>query len=63
MVDQEIKSLGWTFTIDLIIFIFYVMVFFAIRGKRDQDTVLPNWKGAKRDLREHRFSDKDLRLS
>jgi len=44
--DAEIRAIGWTFLIDLIIFILYVLLFFAIRGSRgDNNEVLPNWKG------------------
>ena len=64
MVDADIKATGWIFLIDLSIFLFYLLVFFAIRGTRgDKDVMLPNWKGGDRELSNARFTSKDLRPS
>jgi|LauGreDrversion4_2_1035121.scaffolds.fasta_scaffold78717_1 hypothetical protein len=62
--DPEVRAIGYTFLIDLIIFLLYVLLFFAIRGSRgDQNEVLPNWRRMTRELREKAFSDQDLRAS
>ena len=45
MVDAEVSALGWTFLIDLIIFLVYISIFFAIRTSRgDRSEFLPNFE-------------------
>jgi len=62
--DPEVKATGWIFLLDLGIFLFYVLVFFAIRGTRgDKDVMLPNWRGGDRELNNGRFTSRDLRPS
>lgn len=62
MVDQLISTTGWIFLLDFGIFIFYVLVFFAIRTTRGDKVLLPNWN-AERELTNARFTARDLRPS
>ena len=65
MVDAEVKEIGWTFLFDLLIFIVYVVIFFAIRTKRGdkERELLPNYNvdPTKKGLINVNFSHLDLK--
>jgi len=65
MVDAEVKAIGWTFLFDLLIFIVYVIIFFAIRTRRGdrEKELLPNYKvdSTKNALITNKFSHLDLK--